>query len=312
MQFTKWIFSAICLFAMQAQASAPKQTTGNPGYYRFSLGDFEVNVISDGTFELPFHQLLTKANPKEIKADFAKNFLGEKYQNSLNAFLVNTGSKLVLIDTGAGTNFFPTTGKFHEHLKAAGYKPEQVDAVVITHMHGDHIGGLIVDGKPVFKNATLYIGKGDIDYWLDKAQMEKAPADMKKYFENAMNDVNPYIKSGQLKPLTADMEIVPGIHSIAAHGHTPGHTMYSAESNGQKIYFVGDMIHVAAVQFEKPTACLQFDADQDMAQKERLKTFAEVAKEGALIAGPHLPFPGVGHLRTEKKGYTFVPINYTR
>jgi glyoxylase-like metal-dependent hydrolase (beta-lactamase superfamily II) len=312
MQFTKLVFSAIFLFAMQAKASAPKQTTGNPGYYRFSLGDFEVNVISDGTLELPFNHLLAKVTPKEIKADFDKNFLSEKYETSVDAFLINTGSQLVLVDTGAGTTFSPTLGKLQEHLKAAGYKPEQIDAVVITHMHGDHVGGLAVDGKAVFKNAILYVDKADVDYWTDKAEMEKAPKEMKGFFEVATKALEPYIKSGHLKAITADTEIVPGIHSIAAHGHTPGHTIYSAESKGQKMLFLGDMIHVAAVQFEKPTVTLQFDSDQDMAQKQRLKTFAAAAKEGDLISAAHLPFPGVGHLRAEKKGYTFVPINYTR
>lgn len=312
MQFMKWILSAICLIGASANAAAPKQTTGNPGYYRFNLGDFEINVISDGTFELPMTKFLTKISPKEIKAGFEKNFLDENYQTSVDTFLINTGSKLVLVDTGAGTNFGPTVGKFQDHLKAAGYKPEQVDAILITHMHGDHIGGLSHEGKPVFKNATLYIDKADVDYWLDKAEMEKAPADKKPFFEAATVAVTPYMKSGQLKQLTADSEIVPGIRAMAAHGHTPGHEIYSAESGGQKIYFIGDLMHVAAVQFEKPSACMQFDSDQAMAEKQRLKLFADAAKNRALIAAAHLPFPGVGHLRTEKKGYSFVPINYTR
>lgn len=313
MKLAKVFLSAVCLLgATPALAIAPKATTGNPGYYRFHLGDFEINVISDGTFEPPMGQLLTGISPKEVKADFTRNFLGDKFETSLNTFLINTGSKLVLIDTGAGTNFGPTVGHLQEHIKAAGYSPEQVDIVLITHMHGDHIGGLVADGKRVFPNATLYIGKADVDYWMSKAQMEKAPADKKPFFESATADVTPYVQSGQLKPLAEDTEIAPGIRSVAAHGHTPGHTMYSVESKGQRLLLIGDLIHVAAVQFEEPSVCIQFDSDQAMAEKQRKKTFIEVAKKRELIAGAHLPFPGVGHLRAEKRGYSFIPLHYTR
>jgi glyoxylase-like metal-dependent hydrolase (beta-lactamase superfamily II) len=135
---------------------------------------------------------------------------------------------------------------------------------------------------------------------------------LKKSFEAAAVAVAPYKKAGKLIPITADTEITPGFRTQAAHGHTPGHETYVVESNGQKLVLLGDLIHAGSVQFEKPTARMAFDSDLPMAEKVRIATFSDAAKNGYLVAAAHLPFPGVGHLRAEKKGFTFVPINYNR
>jgi glyoxylase-like metal-dependent hydrolase (beta-lactamase superfamily II) len=303
----------ILSFVLNAHASAPKAAAGsNPGFYRFMVGDIEVNTISDGTFTMDVSKLLSNVTPNELDAALKKNFLSREIETSVDAFLINTGTKLVLVDTGMGHGTMPTTGHLVEHLNAAGYKPEQVDAIVITHMHGDHIGGLTADGKAVFPNATLYIDKADLDFWLDKKNAEKADGMRKKMFDLAPIAVEPYKKAGKLSPITADMEIAPGVHSRAAHGHTPGHETYVVESNGQKLFILGDIIHVGSVQFEKPTARMAFDSDLPAAEHARIATFQAAAKEGALIAAAHLSFPGVGHLRAEKKGFVFVPLNYNR
>jgi glyoxylase-like metal-dependent hydrolase (beta-lactamase superfamily II) len=304
---------AVFSFALNVHASAPKAAAGtNPGFYRFMVGDIEVNTISDGTFVMDVSKLLTNITPKELDADLKKSFLSKEVETSVDSFLINTGTKLVLVDTGMGNGMMPTTGHLIEHLKAAGYTPEQVDAIAITHMHGDHIGGLVANGKPVFPNATLYIDQADLDFWLNKKNAEAADDMMKKMFELAQIAVEPYKKAGKLRPIKDGMEIVPGVHSRAAHGHTPGHETYVVESKGQTLILLGDIIHVGSVQFEKPTARMGFDSDLASAEKVRIATFKEASKNGFLIAAAHLPFPGVGHLRADKKGFVFVPLNYNR
>ena len=217
----------------------------------------------------------------------------------------------MLVDTGAAGLFGPTLGKLMTNLKAAGYQPEQVDAVVITHMHPDHVGGLMAGDKPAFPNAIVRADQHDADFWLSAANLEKAPAEMKGYFQGAQASLNPYVTAGKFKPFDGNTELVPGIKAVAAHGHTPGHSTYLVESQGQKLALWGDLMHVAAVQFANPSVTIQFDTDSKAAAVQRKKAYAEAAKQGYLIGSAHLSFPGLGHLRAEGKGYRFVPANYT-
>jgi glyoxylase-like metal-dependent hydrolase (beta-lactamase superfamily II) len=294
-----------------ADAAAPMVKTSAPGYHRILLGKFEITALSDGTTELPVDQLLSNTTPAAVNAALARSFLRSPLESSFNGYLVNTGTKLVLIDTGAGTLFSPTLGKLVANLKAAGYTPEQVDEIYITHMHPDHVGGLVADGKIVFPNAVVRAAKPEADYWLSETNLAKAPADSKGFFQGAMTALNPYVKSGQFKPFEADGELVPGVRSVATFGHTAGHTNYVVESDGQKLVVWGDLIHVAAVQFKNPTVTIHFDTDSKKALRERLKAFNAAADGGFLAAGAHLPFPGIGHLRHDGKGYLWIPVNYT-
>jgi glyoxylase-like metal-dependent hydrolase (beta-lactamase superfamily II) len=294
-----------------AHAAAPMVKSPAPGYSRMMLGDFEITPINDGTVDLPVDKLLHE-KPAQVDAALAKSFVKSPLETSANAFLVNTGSKLVLIDSGAGTLFGPTLGKLLANLKAAGYQPEQVDEIYITHFHSDHVGGLVRDGKRVFPNATIRANKVESDYWLSQANMDKAPADGKDSFKGAMAMLNPYVAAGKFKPFDGDTELVPGVTSHAAKGHTPGHTVYMVESHGQKLVLIGDLIHVAAVQMDAPTVTIDFDSDEKAARESRLKEFAAAAKAGTLVGGAHLQFPGLGHLRAEGKGYRWVPVNYTQ
>ena len=294
-----------------ALAAAPAVKTPAPGFYRIMVGDFEVTPISDGTVDLPVDQLLHE-KPETTRAILEKNFLKAPLETSDNAYLVNTGSKLVLIDSGAGVLFGPTLGKFVNNLRAAGYRPEQVDEIYITHMHGDHVGGLVSNGQRVFPNAIVRAGKADADFWLNKANLDKAPADKKGSFQGAMAAINPYVQAGKFKPIESNGELAPGISALATHGHTPGHTTYVVESRGQKLVLMGDLIHVAAVQFDNPTVTIGFDSDEKAAYASRKKVFDEAARSGTLVAGAHLQFPGVGHIVSQGKGYKWIPVNYTQ
>ncbi|MFK3738669.1 MBL fold metallo-hydrolase [Massilia sp. TN1-12] len=294
-----------------AQAAAPMVKTPAPGYARVMLGDFEITPLSDGTADLPMDQLL-KQPADATRATLSKNFLKLPLETSTNAFLVNTGSKLVLVDTGSGAYFGPTLGKLLNNLKAAGYQPEQVDEIYITHMHPDHVGGLAADGKRVFPNATLRAAKADADYWLNKANEAKAPADKKGFFGPAQASITPYIQAGKFKPIEGDGELVPGITALAAPGHTPGHTIYQVQSRGQKLLLIGDLIHVSTVQMDNPQVTIGFDSDEKAAYAARKKNFDQAAKEGELVGAGHLQFPGLGHLVVQGKGYRWVPVNYTQ
>ncbi len=303
------LVSAFALSA--AHAAAPQVKTSAPGFYRMMLGDFEITALSDGTVALPVDKLLTNTTPGQVGKALAAAFVKAPLETSVNAYLVNTGDKLVLVDTGAAGLFGPTLGKLLANLKAAGYQPEQVDAVVITHMHPDHIGGLMAGDKPAFPNATVHADKRDADMWLSKANLDKAPADAKGFFQGAMASLDPYVKAGKFKPFDGSTELVPGIKAQATPGHTPGHTVYVAESKGQKMVFWGDLMHVAAVQFAQPSVTIQFDVDSKAAAAQRKKAYADAAKSGHWVAASHLSFPGIGHLRGDGAGYRFVPANYT-
>jgi glyoxylase-like metal-dependent hydrolase (beta-lactamase superfamily II) len=293
-----------------ANAAAPQVKTQAPGYYRIMLGDFEVTVLNDGTLSLPA-SVMTNTTEAETEKALARNFQKSPFDASDNAFLINTGAKLVLIDTGCGNLMGPTAGNLLMNLKAAGYRPEQIDEVYLTHMHPDHAGGLMAKGKLAFPNAVLRANQREAEFWLNQANLEKSPAAMKDYFKGAMASVNPYIAAGKFKPFDGDTQLVPGIEVIAAPGHTPGHSIYSIESRGQKMELWGDLVHVAAVQFGKPSVTIQFDIDSQSASMQRQHAFADAAKAGYLVGTAHLSFPGIGHLRAEGKSYAGVPVPYS-
>jgi len=304
------IVASALMFAV-ADAAAPLAKTQAPGYYRMMLGDFEVTAILDGTVALTVGQLLTNTTPAKVDKALKRAALTDPVETSVNAYLVNTGDKLVLIDAGAAKLFGPTLGNLIANIKAAGYQPEQIDAVYITHMHPDHVGGLMAGDKPAFPNATVRADKHEADYWLNQANMEAAPKDAKGFFQGAMASVNPYVAGGKFQPFDGDTDLVAGIKAVASRGHTKGHTTYVVESKGQKLVLWGDLMHVAAVQFPEPSVTIKFDTDSRPAASERKKAFADAAKRGYWVAAAHLPFPGIGHIRAEGNGYVFVPANYS-
>ena len=299
------------LFVHSSHAAAPIQKGQAPGYYRMMLGDFEIVALSDGTVNLPVRKLLTNTKPQKVDELLMRSFLSDPVETSVNGYLVNTGAKLILIDTGAGNLFGPTLGNFADNFKAAGYRPEQVDEIYITHMHADHVGGLMAGGERAFPNAIVRADKRDADFWLSQANLDAAPEDAKGFFQGAMASINPYIAAGKFQPFDGSGELSPGIRAISTYGHTKGHTIYLVESKGQKLAVLGDLMHVAAVQFVNPSVTIEFDTDSKPAAVQRKRIYAETAKQRYWIAVAHLPFPGIGHIRAEGQSYVYVPANYS-
>ncbi|MDB5528430.1 MAG: fold metallo-hydrolase [Devosia sp.] len=311
LSFAALALASITLATAPSFAAGPLQTTSAPGYYRIMVGAYEVTALSDGTVDLPVDQLLTNITPDAVKADLAASFETTPLETSDNAFLINTGDKLILVDSGAGGLFGPTLGKLLSNLEASGYRPGQVDEVLLTHLHPDHVGGLVAEGKAAFPNATVYAAKADADYWLSQANLDAAPDEQKGFFQGAIASLQPYVDAGRLQTFEGSAEIAPGVHSMALPGHTAGHSGYLVESEGQSLLIWGDVVHVEAIQFAHPDVTIGFDSDAGEAAGERAKAFADVVEHGYLVAGAHLSFPGLGHVRKQGDAYQWVPANYS-
>jgi glyoxylase-like metal-dependent hydrolase (beta-lactamase superfamily II) len=301
---------AAFMFAMLLLAAAPSRSKPSSiGFYHLTLGDFEVTVLSDGTVTRPVDKIMSK--PDEIRKILAGDHETEPYDISVNAFLINTGEKLILVDTGAGELFGPTCGRLVVNLRAAGYKLEQIDVILLTHIHADHSGGLSIGGQRLFTNAVVFVDKRDPAFWLDTDQEKAAPEKDKRIFQQSHATIDPYVKAGRLKMFDGATTLFPGIRSIPAYGHTPGHTAYMVESKGQQLLLWGDIVHCSEVQFRDPTITIEYDVNPDAAIATRMKLLADAAKQGYLVGGDHISFPGLGHVCADDKGYSWVPLPYS-
>ncbi|MDP2698928.1 MBL fold metallo-hydrolase [Thalassospira sp.] len=294
-----------------AQAKAPLAGTQAPGYYRMMLGDIEITALSDGTIALPFNELYLNTTPEHVDLALAAAFRGSPTHTSVNAYLVNFGERLVLLDAGTGDMFGPQLGKLPANLRAAGYAPDQIDDIVLTHIHTDHSGGLVLNDQVVFPNAIVHAPRRDVDFWLDPAQKAAASDDLKPMFDQAVAACQPYIDAGRFKTFDDNAAPLPGlVSSTLRNGHTPGHSALTIESKGEKFVYWGDITHGDVLQFDEPGVAIAFDIDSDQAVRSRQAAFDEAVAEKYWIAGAHIAFPGIGHVRTDATNYDWVPMNY--
>jgi glyoxylase-like metal-dependent hydrolase (beta-lactamase superfamily II) len=289
-----------------ALAKAPMLNTQAPAFYRFKIGDFEATIASDG--QLPLgdpHQIYLGLAPAEMDKQLTDNF--QPLDNSIleqNALIVNTGDKLILFDTGLGTLhlFGPTTGKLLSSLKKAGIDPKDIDAVVMTHAHVDHLGGNNADdGKPNFPNAEFYITQTDYDFWTD----ESKPKEMKTFIDTARKNLLPnkdrlhFIKDGQ--------EVLPGVHAIYAVGHTVGHTIFMINSGKESLCYIGDLAHHPILLLEKPYTELKYDTDPKQSARSRVKMLTMLSENRTRLLAYHFAWPGIGHVAKQGDGFRFYP-----
>lgn len=306
--------TALPLTTSVAHAAPPApQKTQVPGYYRMMVGQFEVTALYDGYIDLDT-KLLKYTSEREVQRLLARLFVTSTpgVQTAVNAYLINTGSHLVLVDTGAAACFGPTLGGILQNLRASGYTPEQVDTVLLTHLHGDHACGLTADGKPVFPNATVMADKADADYWLSESVAAAAPEGAQAFFTMARNAVAPYQAAQRFRTFNAAAgeAPIPGVRPVPAAGHTPGHTGYLFTSGKENLLLWGDIVHSHATQFRRPNIAIEFDVDSHQAVQTRKRLMAEAAKDKLWVGGAHLPFPGLGHVRRDQVGFTWVPVEF--
>lgn len=297
------IGSTAALAAPPVAVQTKAADTTASGFYRMPLGKFTVIALADGNFDMPAPKLLHEDKPGVVKSLLGKAGYTDTVPTSINGFLIDTGAKRVLIDTGTGGAIAPTTGRLLEHLRAAGYEPAQIDEILITHLHPDHAGGLTHDGKMVFPNAVLRVSAADVGYWVDDAKTASA---------DATAALAPYRAAGHLKTFAAGATLEPGITALDTAGHTPGHSGYRVESDGSKLLVWGDLLHVAAVQFADPNVTIEYDSTPAQAEAQREKVLAEAANNGEWIAAAHIAFPGIGHVVKAGEAYAWQPVAAAR
>jgi len=295
-----------------ARAAAPKPGFQVAGFFRMQVGDFEVTSLFDGPISIPPSWL--KSDAEQVSELIAQDFPSRppNFDGTVAGFLVNTGSRLILVDAGIGqTSSFPGLGRLMGNLRASGYRPEQVDLVLITHMHFDHIGGLLTrEGRRAFPNAVVRMAVAESDYWLSPLEAAKAPKESQASFQKARQAAAPYLAAGRWKPFSGTDELAPGVRPYPLVGHTPGHSGYEFVSRGQRLLAWGDTVHVAPVQFGHPDVGFGFDVDSQQAIDQRLRLFAQLADDQAVVAGAHLGFPSLGRLRVRNGEYSWVPVRY--
>lgn len=301
--------AGISSLAAPVMAAAPMMGVHRPAVYRFGLGEFEVVTFLDGAVQRdgPHPIFGGGQEPETVHALLEENFLPpSRFENPYVPTLVNTGEELVLFDTGNGPlRRGKGAGNLAALLKDAGYSPEQVDIVVITHGHPDHIGGLMEDGEPGFPNARYVFGAAEFDFW---RKGENISDRRKKTRELFLDIAVPFgEKAAMIKP---GDDVVTGIRAVEAFGHSPGHLAFHLESGGKQLLVWADVCNHYVVSLQRPDWEVVFDQEKEKAAATRKKIFDMVNTDRIPVVGHHMPFPGVGYLDRHGDGYRWVAAGY--
>ena len=301
---------AVYSTALGAALPAGKQV---PSYYRYKVGSFEVTAVTDGVRIFPLDNFVRNATKDAVATALAAAYLGtDKVTLPYTPIVINTGSKLVVVDTGAGPTFYEQTkgvlGQFHTNLAAAGIDRNAVDVVIISHFHLDHINGLLTaDNKPAFPNAEITVPAAEWKYWFDDGNMSRAPvgSPVEFNFKNARRVFSAL--GNKVRQYEPDKEVVPGITSVATYGHTPGHTSHVITSGSANVMVQADVTLLPALFVRNPGWHVFLDMDGPMAEQTRRRIYDMAAAEKLLIQAFHHPFPALAHVEKDSVGYRTVP-----
>jgi glyoxylase-like metal-dependent hydrolase (beta-lactamase superfamily II) len=294
----------------RAHAAAPPAGRQAPSFYRSKLGDFEITVVSDGARAIPLPpQFVRNVSNEQVLAAAESAYMPKgSIVAPFNPMVVNTGAKLILIDTGYGPGIAPTVGLLPTTLAAAGIDPKSIDIVLISHMHGDHILGLKTpDGALAFPNAEIKVPAADWAFWMSDDNMSRAP----EGFQKASFGFNRNIFANLADKVTRydwGKEVAPGITAIESSGHTPGHTSFAIASGSGRLFFQGDVSIVPDLFLRNPEWQVMFDSEPEKAVATRRRIYDMTSAEKILVAGYHFPFPGLGYIEKAGSGYRLVPV----
>ena len=295
--------------AAQAQAQAPAASAQAPGFYRYRVGDIEVTAVTDGTaVRQPLDGFIRNASLPEVNGALAEAFLPEnRVIIPFTTLALRTGGKLVLIDAGNGDSGAPGTGLWMRNFRAAGFDPAQVDQVVFSHFHGDHINGLrLKDGAAVFPRAEVLVPAAEWAFWMDDARMAAAPEAARGAFANVRRVFGPV--AADVRRFEWDREVAPGVTAVNAAGHTPGHTAFAIASGNARLMAMSDTANYPALFVRHPDWSGVFDMDADAARATRRRLLDMTAAERMQVAFYHAPFPATGHVAREGAGFRMVPV----
>ena len=301
--------AALVAGADPAAAAAPPADKQAPGLYRYKIGTFELTALYDGIWYRPITEKFIRNAPfAEVEHALDAAFMPhDKLETPFTTLIVNTGKKLVLIDTGTGGQIAPTAGMIGANLAAAGIDPKAVDQIVISHFHPDHINGIKdKDNALIFPNAEIMVPAPEWAYWMDDANLNAAPPDLKLTFLNQRRIFADIAK--QVTRYEPGKEVSLGIVTLPAPGHTPGHTVFAVHSGDQSLMVLSDTAQHPAVFARHPDWQAAFDIDGVEAVATRKKLFDRAAADRMLVTGYHFPFPACGHLIKTAGGYEHVPL----
>jgi glyoxylase-like metal-dependent hydrolase (beta-lactamase superfamily II) len=295
-----------------AWAAAPKLGTQAPGFFRFNVGEFEITSLHDGTARGEFDpKRYPNATEADVKALMESQFMSTApVVNTFNTMVVNTGSKLVLIDAGFSNNGQPTTGRMLANMAAAGIDPKLIDTVLISHFHPDHINGLRTkEGELVYPNAEIIVPARDYAHFMDDAKMDAAPEAARGAFKTARRVFGPNAKD--VKQAEWGKEWASGINAMQADGHTVGHTSFVIASGNKTLLVLSDASNDPRIFARRPGWHFGPDMDKELAVQTRRRLLDMAAADRMQVSFYHAAFPSTGHVAKAGDGYDWFPIAYT-